>query len=373
MIPRKLSRARRAFLAAAGVVLAQIVLAAAVRADGVLSLPQWTEDEFVLPPLGGGLWPDDFNPADVVHPALATDPAAEEAARAQAENDAWLRFIPRSLFSGRRSDRPEEPPLVEISREALHAAENAPSSSLLLDPQGLLPETQTEDLSRLLAFHAENAGVGASFLMLDARQKLPPDADLSRLASGSLTRGAICLAVYPLGAPTRARLFLSQRVTQSVDAAYLQAMAGACIREAAEIPDPIEQLQRFATQLSIRLFWLERAFPAVKPEPVAVDEPVAETGPQPLSEVAATEPAVAVTVAAPVASALETFWRQWGWQLAGGGAFVVALAVAGILLLRWRARRLRRTVWLLPDYDLRHAPRFGGAHCGACGASVNYG
>ncbi len=340
--------------------------------DAILPLPKWIVIEgrpteaATPPPLGGGLWPDDFNPDEIVHPPL-TAAANEGVAAAPGEEELWLRFLPRSLFRSRHAAEPApaEQPLTELSDEAWRVCEKASGTTRLLDPQGLLSETQSEDLSRLLAFHSEQAGVTAWILLIDARQKLPQDADLSKLASGELARGSSCLAVYPIGAPERARLFFTRSVSEAPSSAYLESLLNGCIREAGLSPDPVEQLQRFATQLSIRLFWLERAYPVLKPKPK--ESPQVIELAEPMKEVTSTES---------VASAPSKFFSLWQNvknYLPAAAALLVLLIALVLALLRWRKRRQRMTEFRLPDFDPQLKTRFGGPHCGGCGASIHFG
>jgi len=360
------------FLAAS----AQAAEAVPERADGGLALPQWEDSSTTSLP-GSGLWPDDFNPALIVHPAMLS-PGEGDAAQAQpaeevqAEEDSWLRFLPRSLFSNRKQQPAIEPVIADLPAEHLRAIEDAPGDDRVLDPQGILGEAQSEELTRLLAFHAENAGVEARFLLLDADQQLPPGTDLSRIASGEIVRGSVCLVVYPLGAPQRARLFLTRNVTQEVPPAYLESLAAACRRDAAETPDAAEQLQRFATQLSIRLFWLERAYPTVKPEPVLSTLPTVRSS-EPPSVQSLSEVTLPGAPPARDRLALDRVSRQWLPYVGLGLAGLLCAAMVSTLLIRWRRRRHSQSVWLLSDDELRHPARFGGPHCGGCGASVKYG
>ena len=341
--------------------------------DTGLPLPKWIIIEGrqveagTLPALGGGLWPDDFNPDEIIHPPMASSLAEGSIAASTGEQDLWLRFLPRSLFGSRRVAEPAlaEQPLTELSDEAWLACEKAGGTTRLLDPQGLLSETQSEDLSRLLSFHSEQAGVTAWILLIDARQKLPQDADLSKLASGELARGSACLAVYPVGAPERARLFFTRSVTEAPTTAYLESLLNGCIREAGLSPDPVEQLQRFATQLSIRLFWLERAYPVLKPK--AKESPQVIEVAEPMKEVTSTES---------IATAPSKFFSLWQTvknYLPIAAALIVLLVVLVLALLRWRKRRQRLSVFLLPDFDPQHETRYGGQHCGGCGTSINFG
>lgn len=342
------------------------------RTDTVLPLPKWIiiegrpAESGVLPVLGGGLWPDDFNPDEIIHPPMAA--AANEGGTAlPGEQELWLRFLPRSLFGSRRATEPApaEQPLTEMSDEAWHVCEKASGTTRLLDPQGLLSETQSEDLSRLLAFHSEQAGVSAWILLIDARQTLPQNADLSRLASGELAKGSACLAVYPVGAPERARLFFTRSVSEAPSSAYLESLRNGCIREAGLSPDPVEQLQRFATQLSIRLFWLERAYPVLKPK--AKESPQVIEVAEPMKEVTSTE-----FIARPPSKFI-SLWQGIKHYVAGVVALVVLLALLALVVLRWRKRRQRLTVFRLPDFDPNHETRFGGPHCGGCGSSIHFG
>jgi hypothetical protein len=60
-------------------------------------------------------------------------------------------------------------------------------------------------------------------------------------------------------------------------------------------------------------------------------------------------------------------------------AIIAGYAVAGLLtlfligrgLLRWRRRRTRNSVWLLPEVEIK--PRFGAPHCGQGGAWIRFG
>jgi len=271
------------------------------------------------------------------------------------------------LFGANRllEPAPADQPLTEMPAEAWRACENASGSTRLLDPQGLLSETQGEDLTRLLAFHSEQAGVSAWILLVDSRQKLPSDADLSKLASGELARSTTCLAVYSFGAPARTRLFLTQSVSQAAAPGYLESLLNGCVREASLSPDPVEQLQRFATQLSIRLFWLERAYPVLKPK--VVETPHAMETPESLSEVISIESSVAPP------SKFLVFWRSAKYYISAAGGLLVLFVLILIAFARWRKRRNRMKVWRLPDFDHHHETRFGGPHCGGCGASIHFG
>ena len=338
----------------------------ALKAEGenpearMLPLPRWMGE--VPRPNGSDLWPEDFMPSEIAHPPSPD----EEAAAAREESDSWMRFLPSSLFKGKNKRQPpSKVPIENVSDEVLRAAEHVPETVHLLDPQSLLGEAQTEDITRLLASHTGDAAVDLFVLVLDRYQQVPSDADLTRLASGAVARGANCLAVVPLGAPDRARLFFTQSVMEKVPASYLSTLAAGCARDAAETTEPMGQLERYAMQLCVQLFWLERAYPAIKPPPVEIRPAIVEQ--QPLQEVA--------TEAAPQVkeSKFQTLWQKYSRVVLGGAVGLVALLIAAVLFIRWNRRRSRQSVWLLPEFDHKHPVRFSGPHCGGCGAKMNYG
>jgi hypothetical protein len=346
-----------------------------------------------------------------VHPAAPT--AQIDASE---EDKTWSRFLPRFFSASGKNAAAAVKPLVDMPANAWHACEEMPADTRLFDPEGLLAETQAEDMRRLLSLHSGRDGVVAALVLLDARQKLPAGADLTHLAGGKLTRDSACIIVYSLGEPDRARVFFTQNIGKVAETSYLEGLASACIREAAEHPDTMEQLQHFAIQLSIRLFWLERAYPALQPVPVAPPPqqlavpkqppsivpsalPVPTTRPQPTQpavKAIPVAPAPVLTVVATVAAPQEqpplnevtppevtlTFFTRMGGFLsqnkvglflaAGALALVIAFLAGAVALWRWNRRRHRQCVWILPEME-PPAPRLGGPHCGASGAFIQYG
>jgi len=308
--------------------------------------------------------------------------------------DPFKLFIPQSLPVKTAEVPP--PPLVKlrtVEASVLQAAEQMPEDSLLLDPQGLLPEIQSDDLRRLLSNHASEAYITAHILLIDHDQVLAKDANLTGLASGVLTKKPSCLIVYPMGEPKRARLFTSLEISKATPVGYLAKMASDCVRDAQQVTNDVQQLERFATQISIRLFWLERAFqfkdpekdtetaPADAPSSATPSLPSASPSPAPAPK-ASTEAAkeaeldlLPEVVPAPPptiipAGAVEK-WTVIAVKIAWSLAIIAAVLATSIGLWRWRNRRMRQMVWLLPEVE--HVERLGGSHCGGCGASIKYG
>lgn len=368
----------------------------AAGANETLPLPKWTEEDVATLeeapaalPLGGTLWPDGFDPDNILPPApqMADSPDEPGPARprtARGIGDNFLLFIPKPPQVVARA-LPADRPLTEVTRQFMEQSELIEPDAFLLDPHHLLAETQAEDLRRLLAYHVGQAQTSAYFLLLDAHEKLSSGADLSRLAGGRLTKEHACLAAFPVGQPWRARLFVTGEISANVKPGYLPGILEACVREAMKATDPTEQLMRFATQLSIRLIWMERAYPDL----FATEEGGASRVPASLSMKAGSsrrkssmmpESAHAL-VLADVSQPMEgegegllspaRLWRQYGRQALLGVSALALLLACGLRWRRWRKQNRRRTVWMLPEVEAQ--PRFGGEHCGSGGVWMRYG
>jgi hypothetical protein len=352
-----------------------------------LPLPAWNDRDIILLsaepeaiPLGGLLWPDGFGPDSILPPetvaprippdALMADDASGLLAPRRKEGFLLFMPKPRPLHTGSQAQPAATPPqnLVDVGADLLRECEELEPEGCLLDPHALLAETQSEDLRRLLTYHAGEANTFANFFLLDADEQLPASADLSKLARGRLVQGHSCLVVYPLAEPWRARIFMTREIAAGVPAEYLRSILHACVQDAMRASDSVEQLQRFATQLSIRLIWMERAHPAIftgSPEEIRHAEANAPVAPATLAEVAHT----------PVVAVEKSFdYLRWQPMAIAAGSALAALPLLFVLFrwfLRWRRRRLRNSVWLLPEVEVK--PRFGAPHCGQGGVWIRYG
>ncbi len=262
-------------------------------------------------------------------------------------------------------DAPQEPvrqnptpavALREVPEVVLEALPQVPLNEYLINPQSLMTELPALDLERLLQFHASEARILLYVLVLDRDQTISDAARLNDLAGRLLAGREICLVVYPLGEPWRARFMVSQGVQQSASVAGLSEMAEDCIQDALLTNDPDHQLQRFAVKLSTRLFWLEKnltkAVPVMKRGAV-----FHEVTRKPL-------------MAAAVHSGLS--WPVL--HMAAVSALSVMIGAGLILALRFwsRARALKKQlpVWMLPEIEVQ--PRLGGAFSGGAGAMIHF-
>ncbi|MGC3992212.1 MAG: hypothetical protein QM796_21460 [Chthoniobacteraceae bacterium] len=345
-----------------------------------LPLPKWTDEAGdTVPPerqLGGLLWPEGYKPDG------AAGESANEGPMIPKDDRGVLLFIPKPNIGTGPVLAPNTLPkdLIEVDSTYLQRCETLEEGEHVLDPEGLLHETQGEDLRRLLNYHVGQSTISAYVLLLDAHQKLPASVPLTRVAGGRLTKERSCLVVYPLGSTRRARLFMSKEITQTVTPAYLRTLVQGCMIDAMQASDPIDQLQRFAIQLSVRLIWLERAHTLpefVRPIPSAPKVAAAEADPE--SAPATSEPGAELLPE--IAAKDEPVQKPWlklppamqamGKKAGPIGAGALALLVLGLWIRRAQRRRNRRAVWLLPEVEYKK--RLGGQHCGGGGASIRYG
>jgi hypothetical protein len=350
--------------------------------DALLPLPAWTEHDMSLLneengsiPLGGYLWPDGLNPDSLLPPETSPTRVPPESLMAadsvgllsSTHRQGFLLFIPkpRPVVAGKTPPAVTPPQkMVDVGADFLRECESLEPDAGLLDPHGLLAETDSEDLRRLLTYHAGQASTFANILLLDSDQQLPASADLSRIARGRLVQDHACLTVYPLAEPWRARLFMTREITDKVPMSYLRGILQACVQDAMQASDPVEQLQRFATQLSIRLIWMERAHADVFAIP---DENVApEPSPPPALAEVTSAPALIRT-----APPLLLRWQPIAFVAATALASLLGLLLAWRIARRWHRRRMRNSVWILPEVEVKQ--RYGAPHCGQGGAWIRFG
>ena len=346
--------------------------------DRGLTLPRWSEHELrafreSLPAVSGPgvLLPDNGGTITDINELLRTPvpsgprldhlfntPDSEISPRLRSED--MRLFLPESILglptqSQTKNAQMPTPlsALHPVTAEFLAACNLALPQEYLIDPDLLVPEMQNHDLMRFLEFHARDARIKLHVLIIAHDRKLPEDAELGKIASGSLLQTDACLLVYPLGEPWRARLFVSKSVHDQTSTQFLAETVQACLHESMQASDAHDQLHRYTVQLSTRLFWLQRA---LGKEPTTANDKD-----QALAEIAPTA-TVGNLGAVNVQSIV-----MWG------SAVLLLLGITGItgrqIYRRLRLRRQNR-VWILPEPET--VPRLGGAFTGGGGGMIRY-
>lgn len=252
--------------------------------------------------------------------------------------------------------------LRDIPAVVLDSLKNSPVNEYLINPQSLVTEMPLLDLERLMQFHASECRIRLYILVLDRDQKLASMVALNPLVARLGTDREICLAIYPLGEPWRARFMVSPLVSKTSSLASLAEMAQDCIDDAQQVNDTEQQLQRFAVRLSTRLFWLEKSLPPKGAEAV--------TG-----KVAAQLTEVATSVGVDHSIPTLAFPFGEGLLLVVVTSLLSLAAVAGLFLglrfwVRFKAARKINPIWVLPEREVQ--PRLGGAFSGGAGAVIQY-
>jgi hypothetical protein len=268
----------------------------------------------------------------------------------------------------------------EPTPETLATIQQWPHQDPLIDPEHHLSETPAESLRRFLSYHAENAVVPITVLVLAKDEKWPASQPVSSIAGGSISAGRGALLIYPIGEPWRSRLFLPQQAQQTVSTEFLQRLSESCLKQALKATLDEDQLEEYLVELSIRLFWLEKHLPATatqrqksKQTPFPHTPPL--TSPEPpghgLAEVALS-PELPGTMQPTTTQAPPTKQQLSKWI--GYGSVILLLIASLLTLLRsWKKLRLKRRhrklhqqIWLLPEQETH--PRLGGTFCGGAGA-----
>ena len=353
----------------AGTILSLLSGSAMAESHGSdLPLPSWENAASKELNLGGLLFPEgsgtEMLSPPITRPGDDGHSFSSEFPAAQPDRDLSL-FLPDAILGKvihpPQHDAPTAPEnLRECSPSFLAACRKVSAIDYVIDPVGHVPKAQREDLSHFLEFHAKDARVKAFLLVIGRDEKIPDAAQLADIASGALVQKDACLAVYPLGEPWRARLFVNGNVGQLTGLGELNAMADDCARDAAQTRDPLEQMHRFSVRLSIRLFWLERL--------LSPKQAMAESFP---ASGSAEESVRAATPAAPHAVAKARHSKRVEWSSIALGV-ALSLACGGLTFagLRISRRRNLNRVWMLPEIEI--PPRLGGAFSGGGGAMIHY-
>ncbi len=249
-----------------------------------------------------------------------------------------------------RVEEPAHTPGV-IGEEFLRAYFDRRPQTFLVDPQMLLGRQEGDDQLGFLDYHAGESAIDLYFYLFDRDQEIPGEVHVEELAERLFGDGRpAAIVFYYLGAPERAKVFLTPQLAEVVPALEQRKGLQNCIEAALEKAAPVDQLAGFSVQMSIRLYWMEEA---LKPES--------------MPGVAMVAPADRPRANAPPrespATALVRTVSPWA-GLAGSGA----VSLLALLLLRWWLAR-RRT-YRFPEFEV--PPRLGGAHAAGIGAVISF-
>lgn len=359
-----------------------------------LELPVWSQKDatrFNEPGsalLGGGLWPIELQPEAV--PALrekepwiaAEDPPAKEPMTDPAEITTKI-DVPAVVVKRPDEGINEVAAIAEPESTGGHSREIPADSqaayfahrpaAFLTDPQRLLSEQKTNDLSRFLEYHDGESAFAIYTLVFDGGQELPEGVSLRDLRSGWFGDESVVLVGYFLGEPKRAVLEFDEDAVHALGGETLNEVLESCIEDARVAENSFDQLERFCIELSIRLYWVEKENGLLSESAVEADSgtPLVEESPRKAKSATA-------SIAAPAKASVSARLPVIPVASQGARGSRIAVYVLGILavlagvawfLLR-RIRTSNRT-FVFPDYEV--VPRLSAPHSGGGHAVMFFG
>lgn len=242
----------------------------------------------------------------------------------------------------------------DVSEEYLIEYFAGRPSGHLVDPQELLGSLARKDVEAFLAGHSSESSIDLFVYVFGGDQEIPGDVREEEVVERLYSEGKPAVVIYYyLGAPQRTALYLSPVITEEVSAAEQRRALQSSVIRALGDSEPTEQIQSFLTQMSIRIYWMERIAQGTAVETKGViegEEAVAEV-------VEPTEPEVEVDQPIP----------GWVKMLTGGVVSVLGLVLffwSGLMWLRQRAR------YVFPEFDVE--PRLGANHAAGIGAVISF-
>lgn len=228
----------------------------------------------------------------------------------------------------------EEKKVRDIPADVLDAYFSRKPSSFLIDPQNILTRQEYRDRLSFLKYHDSDSRVGLYVYLFEGQQDLPSEMEVEQLFKEQFSdAGPTALVMYYMDEPGRAELHLSDELIRSVGQAERRRALQSAINQARSKSQPVDQLDSFCVQMSIRLYWMEKAWQAGI---VAAPEMEAER--------------VSIPNSVEWRQALASWWSQWSRYLLTGAFLSVFLSVS-----RWIQCRRRR--YRFDDHPIR--PRLG--------------
>ena len=225
-------------------------------------------------------------------------------------------------------------------------------ASYLVDPQELLSQQEFRDRESFLDYHAGDSEINLYIYLFDSGQELPDGVNIEGVLHDQFGgSGPTTLVFYYLGVPERTEMALSEGIGSAISEEELTRALKTAIEEALEKSEPSDQLDNFSVELSIRLYWFEKAMSGPTIVPVSSGSVVME----PEGELVASMAGKSRLVLGPMGN---LFWGVGIVLLAGGSGWV------GRLIARRRVR------YLFPEVDT--GPLLGAPHAAGVGAVISY-
>lgn len=227
-------------------------------------------------------------------------------------------------------------------------------SALLHDPQKLLGKSDADKQLEFLRYHAGDSSIDLQIYLFKGDEILAGDFDGEALVDRLFTGGRpAAVAFYFLGQPKRAQLHLSPDLDEAVPDARRRASLQSAIAKADEDTTAVGQLEKFAVQMTLQIYWMEKLLEQHRLRPPAVVAAVPQTPAQEKEQ----------RDAGFLEAGLEGLRRESRPLIAAAAGLLVLLIL--MLALRWRRSRIRFV-------DVGMAARLGGNYGAHCGSIIRF-
>jgi len=253
---------------------------------------------------------------------------------------AWLVLLaaPLPADSGRWTGRWNPEPATGNTNRPEIEIPSLTREKILTDVEGRLAPEVFHQQESFLRAQAEESKIGLHVFVFDGESLAGDTSGLESALAGAQAAAVL----YFLGEPQRAGLYFGPELAGAVTEVEQRRALQSSIMQAADKADPDAQLEAFLSQMSIRLYWMERMLDDALP-------------------MATNLPAIPRPAAKPRTSEMiPAAWHPW---LAGGAAVILALP-----LVAWIHRRRAR--YRLPVFEIE--PRLGGDHAAGVGGVISF-
>lgn len=236
---------------------------------------------------------------------------------------------------------------TQIPEESLSEYFGQKPKSYLIDPQNVMTRQEFRDRLSFLKYHASDSQVEFYVYVFDKMQIIPAAIQSEELFVRYFADdGPTVIVFYYMGDPSRSEVHLSPDLMRAVGKAERTRALQSSINQAIVKSQAVDQLDGFCVQMSIRIYWMEKALQAGLIAPMELED---EFKP--------------VNTRSETWAIIKRWWVNWRLPVGIGGAVIFI----GLLFTNWRRQH---TTYLFPQFPV--APRLGGEHGAGVGAVISY-
>ncbi len=224
--------------------------------------------------------------------------------------------------------------------------------SFLVDPQGLLSLADARDRASFLMDHSKDSSIDLFVYVIGGQQEIPSAVRQEEVIERFFAVGRPAVIVfYYHGMPQRSVVYLSPSITGTISSVEQHRALESSVNQAFGRTDPSEQLDKFITQLSIRIYWMERMIQGEKPP----KKPDADS------------PEIQLTRQVTAKAVKFQKLRSIAKNLTVPASLLLAAVLAVLGIRKWRNHRRR---YHFPEFGVE--PRLGGPSGAGIGAVISF-